>query len=141
MKATIRYLNTDLELVAATDLTPLAEELVGKGLFQLNLLLHDEQWHASFETVESFDEPEENVLAFLSVIESLSSTSRSLWSACSVRTFNIGYECGDEPFSQECQVAVPVLARIVAVDASLRITLYAGDRGSQAMPDADSNAG
>ena len=50
----IQYLNTDLDLVAADDLTPLAADLEARGLHSLHVDRHaDGLWHATFEADET----------------------------------------------------------------------------------------
>jgi len=132
VKPTIHYINTDSDLVATGDLTSLAVALSSKGLFQLHVSQHDDGlWYATFETGEQFDEPEQNIAAFLRVIETLDAASRSVWSACAMRAFNIGYETGDEPMGFQSRLATATLARAVAVGASIHITLYPADRSLQ----------
>jgi hypothetical protein len=65
---------------------------------------------------------------------------RNLWSACTTRVFDIGYECGEGPLSFHNNIAPSILARVAAVGASLRITLYPDDRGSQTSHDTDTQA-
>lgn len=133
MKPAIHYLNTDLDLVSTSDLTPLADALTSKGVCLLDVSeWGDGLWHARFETEEQFREPELTILAFLDVIESLGADMQRLWSECSVRAFDVGYDCGDEPRTLHGQFSTATLARIVAVGASLQLTLYAADRKPEA---------
>lgn len=132
MKRRILYLNTDLVLIAPHNLAPLADVLAHRGIFALNVLQgEDDSWFAKFETKESFLEPEPNIAAMLTAIESLDEPSRSLWVACTFRDFNIGYECGDEPWAFNQQLSAPTLARIAASSASLVITIYPAEPPSR----------
>ena len=131
----IEYLNTDLELVAAQDLAALVTSFEQHGLFKLHADRHEDGlWYANFETEESFEEPEPNIKYMLSTIESLPDSLASAWLACSVREFNIGYECGDEPWAFNQVISALTLQRIASVGAALRFTLYppeASDRSTQ----------
>jgi hypothetical protein len=119
------YLNTDLDLVAERDLTLLVSALTDRGVPSLSMFQRDDgRWQATFETEEVFRNADANISALLTAIEGLSPEPLSAWSACSVREFNIGYDCGDEPWAFTDQITTGTLTRITALGASLRITLY-----------------
>lgn len=122
----IHYLNTDLDLVAANDLTMLAAVLEERGVHPLHVTCgEDSLWYATFETDETYEQPEPNIAAMLAVIESLSeSESGTWWAACTVREFSIGYECGNEPWAFNQEISGQTLRRIGDAGAALRITLY-----------------
>ena len=125
MDNTICYLNTDLDLTSAEDLTALAAAFEGGGVPPLHVT-HDADalWYATFETSAQFAEPEPNIGAILAVVESLARPLRSTWDRCALREFNIGYDCGDEPWAFTQGLSADLLGRIAAVGASLRVTLY-----------------
>ncbi len=62
------------------------------------------------------------------VIESLVPPLRSVWAGCSQREFNIGYDCGLEPWAFNQGLSADLLGRMAKAGASLRVTLYP-DRG------------
>lgn len=125
MKRETHYLNTDLDLVAERNLDALTAALQSQGVFPLhNEPRDDGHWYATLETEEQFDRPEPNITVMLTAIETLDQRSRELWSACTSREFNIGYDCGDEPWAFNHALTAPTLARIAALGISLRITLY-----------------
>lgn len=122
---TIRYLNTDLDLVSRGDLTALASALDAGGVPPLHVTRgEDGLWHASCETARQFGEPEGNMAAILAVVETLGAAERAVWSACERREFNIGFDCGAKPWAYTQWLSNDLLGRIAAVGASLRITLY-----------------
>lgn len=124
MRAEIKYSNTDLDLVAPFDLAPLAEALEERDVLSLGIFQHVEgTWVSSFET-GCFAQPEDHISALLAAIESLEPQSRTLWDACGSREFNIGYECGTEPWAFNQGVSLDSLRRMGALGISLRITLY-----------------
>ena len=97
---TISYLNTDLDLTSAEDLTALAAAFEGRGVLPLHVTHGaDALWYATFETSVQFAEPEPNIGAMLVIVESLARPLRSMWDGCTRREFNIGYDCGDEPWA------------------------------------------
>lgn len=125
MNGRIQYLNTDLDLVSVSDLRSLARLFETCGLFALDVSQRENGlWYARFETKESYNEPETNIRVMLDAAESLALEHRTIWLGCSVRDFNMGYECGTEPWAFEQGLAHPVLGRIAALGASLRWTIY-----------------
>jgi hypothetical protein len=154
MDGITEYLNTDLDLLSADDLTALAAAFEVRGLMPTRVIRLDTgQWHARFSgnstADECYDEPEPTIAAMLAVIEALDPPLRSAWAGCSQREFDIGYDCGREPFHFHQGLSAGILVRLVAAGASLRVTLYAdqerrpaerdgvcGQEGSSAEPGA-----
>jgi hypothetical protein len=122
----IRYLNTDLDLVAERDLAPLVSALRARGVLALYDVVtgEDGRRYVTLETDEQHDLPETTIVAMLDAIESLEGEARSLWSQCSLREFNIGYNCGKEPWAFNNGLTNATLLRLARLGASLRITLY-----------------
>jgi hypothetical protein len=87
-------------------------------------------WHVSFElnTDTEMDDPdytpERMISAMLDAIESLDGSCRSQWAECSLKEFNIGYDCGTEPWAFNQGLTNQTLLRMARAGASLRITLY-----------------
>jgi hypothetical protein len=134
MKGKIEYLNTDLDLSSADELTGLAEALKAKELFPLHITqAEDGLWYAKLETEENYDEPEKTITKMITAIEALEEPSRVIWQRCSQREFNMGYDCGSEPWAFEQGLSCELLGRIAALGASLRLTLYP-DREDGAQP-------
>jgi hypothetical protein len=133
MDGKISYLNTDLDLTSSADLTELAAAFKAAGVSPLHVT-HGEDglWYATFETDEQHDQPEPNIAAMVMVAETLQEPLRSVWSGCTRREFNIGYDCGAEPWAFNQGLSSRLLEGIAAVGASLRITLY---------PDREAGAG
>ncbi len=125
MGGVIGYLNTDLDLTSADDLTGLAAAFEAGGVFPLHVTRgEDGLWYACFETEEQHTEPEPNIAAMLAVVDGLSPPLRSVWTGCSRREFNIGYDCGLEPWAFHQGLSAELLGRMAVVGASLRWTLY-----------------
>src|SRR5207253_3144816 len=99
----IHYMNTDLDLVAPIDLATLATALTARGVFPLHVTqAKDGLWYAIFENDGDYsrlDLPENAISVMLDAIEAIDKRSRAVWSKCSLREFNIGYECGDKPWA------------------------------------------
>ena len=95
MDGKIEYLNTDLDVTSAEDLTGLAEALKVKELFALHVTqAEDGLWYAKFETENNYGEPEKTITEIITAIEALEEPLRATWYRCSQREFNIGYDCG-----------------------------------------------
>ena len=121
----IAYLNTDLDLTSPQDLTGLAGAFGSRGMYALHVARRDDgMWHATLETDPQHGEPERTIAAMLAAIESLGKLDRAMWDACTEREFNIGYDCGDEPWAFNQGLSFGLLGRIASARASLRITLY-----------------
>jgi hypothetical protein len=126
MNGKFAYFNTDLDLVSAMDLTEIVDALKVRDVRALHVVPwgNDGGWHAMFETTRQFTEPELNIAAMLDVVELFSPPVRAAWDGCTLREFNIGYGCGDEPWAFNYGLSAMLLTRIAAAGASLRMTLY-----------------
>ena len=125
MDDTFCYINTDLDLESAQDLTAITGAFEARGFVTLHLTHdEDERWSARFEVDNRHSEPEPTIAAMLIVIESLSDSLRALWSRCTLREFNIGYDCGSKPWAFNQGLSSQLLGRMAASGASLGITLY-----------------
>lgn len=139
MDGTTHYLTTDLDLYSAEDLTTLAAGLEIRGFaIARPLTRFDRVWFCGFSLLRDaeYDEPEQQIAVMLAAIEALDPPLRSAWTACTQRFFDIGYDCGREPFSFRQELSTDSLARLAAVGATLRVTLYADRETSPAESDA-----
>jgi hypothetical protein len=126
---TICYLNTDLDLWSVVELTDLATFFQTHGMYSLQLTqVEDETWYATFEIEGEHTNPEETIAGMLTVIESLPKNLSDIWSSCSRREFNMGYDCGDEPWAFNQVLSTELLGRLANVGGALRITLYPDQR-------------
>src|SRR4051794_1756286 len=77
----ISYLNTDLDLTSADDLTALAASFDDAGVRPLHVTQgEDWLWYARFETDKQHAEPEPNIAVMLAVVELLALPLRLVWS-------------------------------------------------------------
>lgn len=119
------YLNTDLDLTSVEDLSALATAFEMNGMIALHLACgEDGRWSAIFETGKQHTEPETNIAAMLIVVEALPESLRAIWSACTQREFNIGYDSVSKQGIFQQGLSSHLLGRMVAVKACLRVTLY-----------------
>jgi hypothetical protein len=69
MDGEISYLNTDLDLTSADDLTELGAALEAAGVPPMHVTQREDRlWYACFETDEQHAEPESNIAAMLAVV-------------------------------------------------------------------------
>jgi hypothetical protein len=97
-----------------------------KRVYALHVTKGDDgRWYATFEvTCCGHETPESTISSILDAIEALKGKARALWAQCSLREFNIGYDCGDKPWAYNDGLANAILRRIAKLGGSLRITLY-----------------
>jgi hypothetical protein len=123
----IRYLNTDLDLICAADLTPLTSALDARGVCPLSVDQGgDGLWYSILEIRNDAepDEPETTICVMLDAIEAIDGEAKEIWLNCIKREFNVGYDCGDEPWAFNNGLTNATLKRMASVGASFRITLY-----------------
>ena len=141
MKREIHYLNTDLDLVAPFDLGPLAQAISARGAFTLQVSARDDaSWCATIEADADFQSPEPTIVALLAAIEELDAEARRSWAACTHREFNIGYDCGDEPWAFTNEMSSATISRMAALNVSLRITLYPAESPQANQPEPTPDA-
>ena len=119
----IHYLNTDLDLVCDVDPAVLVSELKSFGLYVHVSAGEDGLFYAMCEDTND-TEPEPNIKRILDAIETLSTEARRVWNQCSKREFNVGYDCGDEPWAFNQGLSNEILKRIAASGSSFRMTIY-----------------
>ncbi len=118
-----QYLNTDLDLVSTSSLDVLCDEMTAQNLCGHVTHGDDGLRYAMFEDFNA-DEPEPNVVKLLDALDRLSPSATDALRKCHKIEFNIGYGCGDEPWSFNQGLSHDTLRRIVVHGASLRVTLY-----------------
>ena len=127
-KPIIRYLNTDLDLIASIPLADLAATLESLGVFPLHVMQgEDGLWYCTLETEnEHIDhtEPESNIAEMLTAIEAFPAAAMETWDACTTREFNVGYDCGDEPWAFSQGLSNETLLRMAQCGSTFRVTLY-----------------
>ena len=119
----IQYLNTDLDLVCDVDPASLAAEFEARDL-AVNVHAGDDGLFYVMCEDNNDTEPEPNILRLLDAVDALTHASRELWNRCTKREFNVGYDCGDEPWSFNQGLSNHALRRMADCGSTFRITLY-----------------
>lgn len=122
----ITYLNTDLDIEVSSGLPMLSAALLACGkLYEVASFEGDgAPSRASFECSGHARTPEAAIAEMLGVIEQLDGAAGAVWQACSLKEFNIGYACGEEPSAFSQRLSPALLQRIAAVAASVSVTIY-----------------
>lgn len=122
-KPRIGYRNTDLDLICDVDPALLVNELEARALVAIVTPADDGLFYVLCEDCNDL-EPEPNVIRLLDAIDSLSEPARAIWERCSKKEFDLGYDCGDEPWGFNQSLSNTTLRRMAACGASFRITIY-----------------
>ena len=120
----VHYLNTDLEIESAGDLSRVVEEF-GEDVIVLH---HDESRgydQASFEIASGADLGVDEVINyFCLLVESLPKEVRDIWDGCCSRILDVGYESGTTPHSFRSEIRASTIQRVAGIGASIVITIY-----------------
>lgn len=135
MNHIIQYLNTDLDLRSHRNLTEVAKEFARQGVYALRCQQdQDGAWCATFEAEGEDCQPEAHIATMLAAIEALPPSLRAIWDACMLREFNLGYDCGNEPWAFNQGLTANTLGRMATLGTALRITLYPAQRQPASLP-------
>lgn len=128
------FLNVDLDVVCGESLAPLTRAFKSHNVRAINERIEAGEWLVGYETSGIDGNPESCTHLLLDAIAKLPAPLEALWSRCSRRDFNIGFACGAEPWGFEASLSNETLKRILAVGASVTITLYPAEWPSPAKP-------
>jgi hypothetical protein len=124
------FLNVDLDVVAAQDLSPLVHAL-GPRVFDLHTgpAGTGYQTHLELASRRPGDPPdaEAAIKAFVKLLASLPPRARRLWSSATQRDFNIGIQGGSEPRAFEFALQPATLKAVARLGARVVVTVYAVD--------------
>ncbi|HEY8560719.1 MAG TPA: hypothetical protein VIL74_10120 [Pyrinomonadaceae bacterium] len=143
-KEDFHFINIDLELESADDLTPLITELEADDrAWSMNLHLFKEDepktsvtfeigWFSKDDDIyRSYDDGENLVggvdvllAAFCTLIENLSPDSRRIWDDCRKKDFDVGFQTGNTMKSFRTMIEAETIKRCAALGATISITVY-----------------
>ena len=135
--AAIRFLNVDLDVRSDRSLRSVTEDLALRGMF--NLRTADEEAGEQFACYEldgQASSAHQVLVAMLTILERMSPDAREAWDASTAREFNLGYDCGTEPWAYNDGIGPDVILRISELGGALRITLYPEQSSLAKQPDA-----
>lgn len=121
----IEYINTDLLLQSENDLSDLVSYFNGADCF--DLYVSEDRKSAGFESNLTAENPApaQTIAALLDAVDRLDGALLAAWRACEVREFDIGFNCGQDPYSTHDRLPPDLLKRVADAGITLVITLYA----------------
>ncbi len=119
----ITYLNTDLELESPVSLDPIVRGF-GQDVITMFNGRVGHRFRASFELAGVVDSPDSIIQHFCMFAESLDDEAAAVWNGCHYRLFDIGYGSASGPQSYCDDLRPGTIARMAALNAGLRITVY-----------------
>jgi hypothetical protein len=123
------FLNVDLDLRAATELSELARAFEPEAM-TLNCIAMGSGYFASLELATQPTDAESAIRRFVQLIEALTPRARELWDQASSRDFSIGVDAGSTPHSFEIALTPEVLRLAADVGARVTFVVYAGVPGA-----------
>lgn len=72
--------------------------------------------------------PNGHIVAIVKAVRDLKPALRDLWDQCETRECNLGYDCGDKPWTFTQAIPHRMLRAMAEVGLSFRITLYGKPR-------------
>jgi hypothetical protein len=121
---TTKFLNVDLDIVAKSDLKPLAEAL-GKRVQVLYVGREGRSYGLHLETLARSHSADAKIQKFASLIEGLPPSKRKLWDGARSRDFNIGVQAATLPHAYELALAETSIQTVSSLNARIVFTVYA----------------
>ncbi|WPD23196.1 MAG: hypothetical protein SD837_01270 [Candidatus Electrothrix scaldis] len=124
MDRDLRYLNTDFELMASVDLTPLVEAFGEDAL-----VLYNGKWgkyyKASFESpYDGSSDPNDIISYFNELVTYLNEEEKSLYDSCFSKIFDIGFESGNSKFVCYSELRERTICILADLKARIGVTVY-----------------
>ena len=121
----IKYLNTDLNLKSFTHFNELNNFLNKNGTFSLHYeKIKEKKYIGTYETEIGSSSPDKTIKKFLKKLLRMDTVSRKQWDKCSLKEFDIGYECGQKPLSFNNEIKDTILKDLTKLNIGIRITIY-----------------
>ena len=121
IEPTTTFLNVDLEVWSTQRLTALVEAFGEINLFEGAI---GRKYMASFEAATSATSVDAIVRALVKRVRALRGPALALWNGASRRSFNIGIQAGEEPFSFELALAPATVKAIEEIRGGVVVTVY-----------------
>jgi len=121
---TPHFCNVDLDFESKQDLAALEAELggnvcnLGEGLVSPGCFL------LRLEIAVQYDNPDDTICAFCSLLERLSAKGKRAWRAAHKKEFDIGYDAVLSQLSSQFSLRNDTLRRMSKLGATLGVTFY-----------------
>ena len=122
--ATTRFLNVDLDIHSKRDLRPLVDRL-GRKVISLYVGRERGKYSAHLEVAKHTKTVDAAIRAFCALIEDLPKPVRSLWDTATVRSFCIGIQAGEQPYSCDFAIRPGTIRAISELGSQIVLTVYA----------------
>jgi len=116
-----RLICADLAVDSEEDLTPLVAELNSAGLF--GYVQGDDVFRARFSS-GSTETPDSSLASYLDAIQKLSAEGRGLFDRAQSRRFDLGFDCGVQPYALSERLTQGLLSRAVSIGIEIEVTIY-----------------
>lgn len=137
-KEDFHFINIDLEIKSLENLQPIVDELGEKVSILYNDMPpnREENWLSmevagDYEIYENYNDETDDIggvdvllTAFCDLLENLSAESKNLWNSCRVRSFDVGFACGNTEKSYHTTIKTETLQRVAQIGATIHITVY-----------------
>lgn len=113
------FLNVDLDVRAKSGLKLLIDAF-GRDVY----CVHQTRTFAVLELSKQALTAEAAVMSFAKLITRLPPPARKIWQSCSLRSMNIGIQCGAEPSGSEFKISNKALKAAAACGVQIAFTVY-----------------
>jgi len=123
---TIQFCNVDLDIELRIELKDLERELDGRVVVLHEGPVSPGCFTLRLETGTEYDNADDTILAFCSILKTLSPRGKQIWRSAHKKEFNIGYEIDRSQRITEFSLQSETVERIGSLGASIGVTLYCG---------------
>lgn len=130
MELETRFLNVDLDVESAHDLSPLVDEFAPIA-FNLHHAAMPHGFRASFELdgAERLD-ADTAIQRLADAVLRLPPAGRQLWDSATARRFSIGIAAGLRPYSFHVILQPGTVSAVAGVGAAVEVVVYGANTGS-----------
>jgi hypothetical protein len=120
------FLNVDLDIESAQDLTPLIAAM-GSESFSISSELVGTIYRTSLELSSGVDDADAAMVRLIQLVLRLPAVQRKVWDEAAKKSFNIGIKAGTDPHMLEIGLRAETIRSIADVGGSIVITVYRPD--------------
>jgi hypothetical protein len=118
------FLNVDLDIYSARNLTPLVEAF-GDKIMLLHLGRHKRTWETHLElSKHPIKSPNSVIRDFFKLVRALPPDAKLIWDSAKIRQFNIGIQAGIDQPNFWSVIEAETVKSAAELCASLAITIY-----------------
>ena len=118
------FCNVDLDIESKHDLAVLESELGRKVVVLAAVPCSPGCFLLRLETAREYENPDETICAFCSLLEGLSAKGRRSWRSAHTKEFDVGYDAVLSQFASQFSLRTETLKRLSNLGATLGVTFY-----------------